>query len=367
VNRKLIMFINDWGSNPNERVFYIADYFKRLGCDIVFIGRTYKDMPNREYFSSIHGQKSNLTKYLRFVVRMKLVYYGIKKIISDQPTHLYIRSDYLSFVFGLLVYFTKIKLIYETHGMTYKELQYSNASKLKIRIRKYIEESIINRFSDSIVVNSYGTKEYLISKYSMTNNIFCILNGINTDVIDNIEPIYKSDIPAIGFIGNWERWIRIEDLLMVSKLTNKVQIVIVGKGEGYNKYKNRYPDVKFTGLVSREVAMGYLHSFDVCISPWDDSEIFKEKSARKTFEYLRAGKPIVVSNVVGKEEFLIEGKNCLLYKSGNSEDLLNSINSILTNKKLYKEMSSNNLELSNNFTWESVIVNSGIHKFIENY
>ena len=54
MNRKLIMFINDWGSNPNERVFYIADYFKRLGCDIVFIGRTYKDMPNREYFSSIH-------------------------------------------------------------------------------------------------------------------------------------------------------------------------------------------------------------------------------------------------------------------------------------------------------------------------
>ena len=74
--------------------------------------------------------------------------------------------------------------------------------------------------------------------------------------------------------------------------------------DDYYYYKNNFQSIRFTGKIARSEAMKYLHFFDVCLSPWDKNEIFQEKSARKTFEYLRAGKPIIVSNVIGKEKFL---------------------------------------------------------------
>ena len=41
---KSILFINDWGDNPNERVFHIADYFSELKFNIFFIGRSYHNI-----------------------------------------------------------------------------------------------------------------------------------------------------------------------------------------------------------------------------------------------------------------------------------------------------------------------------------
>jgi len=151
---KRILFLNDWGSNPNERIFYIADYFYGLKYNVTVAGRYYKDIPKRDYFFPVYGKDTRLTRLIRNYIRFKLLLIGMKLFLTQKPSYLYIRSDYFAFYFGLLTFLTKTKLIYETHGMTYKELTYSNASKLKIIIRKNIEYIIIKYLADAIVVNS---------------------------------------------------------------------------------------------------------------------------------------------------------------------------------------------------------------------
>ncbi len=110
------------------------------------------------------------------------------------------------------------------------------------------------------------------------------------------------------------------------------------------------------------MALAYLRKMDCCVSPWANEDIFLEKSARKTYEYLAAGKPIIVSNVVGKEQFLVENRNCLLYEPGNAISLLKNIEKLIDNIELSKEISYNNKELAKKFTWDRVIENS---KFIK--
>ena len=92
----------------------------------------------------------------------------------------------------------------------------------------------------------------------------------------------------------------------------------------------------------------------------------KYKSARKTFEYLAAGKPIIVSNVVGREGFLIEGKNCITYEPENPKDLAEKIKKLLNNNELKKQMQNNNTKLAKKYSWKRNIERSGLVIYLQN-
>jgi len=104
---------------------------------------------------------------------------------------------------------------------------------------------------------------------------------------------------------------------------------------------------------------------DVCICPYSSQLIAKNKSYRKVVEYLAAGKPIVASNAQGREKFLREGNNALLYQAGEPKDLAERVKTILSDERLYARMSCNNLELAKEFSWREVIKRSGLIKMLQ--
>jgi glycosyltransferase involved in cell wall biosynthesis len=106
--------------------------------------------------------------------------------------------------------------------------------------------------------------------------------------------------------------------------------------------------------------MGLLINFDICVSPYSKDKIMRHKQAMKTLEYLAAGKPIIVSDVIGKENFLKEGKNCLLYEPENPVDLANKITWLLQHKELKDQMGKKNKELAETFSWERTLWRSGL-------
>ena len=46
---KKILFVNDWGFNPNPRIFYLANFFKdTLKYKTFILGRDYHGLPKRD-------------------------------------------------------------------------------------------------------------------------------------------------------------------------------------------------------------------------------------------------------------------------------------------------------------------------------
>jgi len=366
---KYIIFINDWGSNPNERIFYIADFIKQeTELTTLIIGRKYKGIPERNdlfLISSrfLNKERSNNSRIKKSILRLLILLMSIWKVIKLKPSYLYIRSRYFSFVFGKLKKIFKYKLIYETHGLAYKEQQFKGRNK-KARLTKRLENSIFNKLADYIVTNTSFLADRINNEYNFIGKIFTIPNAIDLSDFHKIEKLnIQKDVNEFwaGFVGNWESWIAIEDLLKVSELTDRIKIVVIGEGYQYKELKAQFSKVRFTGRVEKQLALSYLKHLDCCISPWSSDPIFQEKSARKTYEYLAAGKPIIISNVAGKEEFIKENENCLLYEPGNSDSLLSAIIRLKKSKSLSDKLSRNNKLLAKEYTWDKVIERSNLN------
>ena len=82
-------------------------------------------------------------------------------------------------------------------------------------------------------------------------------------------------------------------------------------------------------------------------------EIYEESINKGNGDYL-------ISDVVGKEDFLEEFKNCLFYEPNNPKDLASKVMCIIKDKNLLTSMSKANKVLSQDFSWENVVKNSGI-------
>ena len=102
--------------------------------------------------------------------------------------------------------------------------------------------------------------------------------------------------------------------------------------------------------------------------PWEDAMIHLKKSKLlvvpsrmeslptniKEALYLKI--PVVATNVGGIPELIINQKNGILVSSENSEELLESINSLLNNEKLSASLTSNGFDFINeNMTWKKIL------------
>lgn len=261
-------------------------------------------------------------------------------------------------------------IIYDFHGYSHKE-QLVEGRQMRARITRPFDWLAL-KLADHIIAIRDELRQDL--PQNLQEKTLLLPNGVDleefaTPVNNNILTKYalSPDKKLVGFIGNWEAWIAIEDMLESARyLSDKVQLVVIGAGRRFKEYKDAYPSVLFTGVVPHQDAVDLLKKMDVCLSPYSTHTIVKNKSSRKTLEYLAAGKPIVASNVEGREKFLEEGKSALLYRAGDPQDLVEKVKALLNDDKLYAKISRNNLELARKLSWGEVIKNSGLIEVLRN-
>lgn len=290
----------------------------------------------------------------------------LKFIRQKKITSVILRGFDTTLLFPLLK-FKKVKIFYDFHGRYNLEL---------LQIKRYILAAfvkfcdiIILGLADRILVVSEGIQSQ-IPEYQ--RKCMPLENGIDIEMIEAArerEPIIDlpNDKYIVGFIGNWEQVMIIDDICNGVDFLDDTISLIIGKGYEAERIFSNYNDgVKhiFTGQINQKDALNLLYRMDVCVIPYDKdyymSQLKNFFSNRKIYEYMSAGKPIIVSNITGKPEFLIENTNCLLYESRNPRDLAEKIVYLKTNPKIADEMGKNNKELAKKFTWENIIKNSGI-------
>lgn len=260
-------------------------------------------------------------------------------------------------------------IIYDFHGYAFKE-QIVGGRRLRAKITRPFDWLAL-KLADRILVIREELRQDLPPNFQ--KKTLMLPNGVDLEEFASAEDeniLAKYNLPPhkklVGFIGNWEAWVAIEDILASAKyFDDKIKVVIIGAGRGLREYKDTYPSILFTGSIPHRDAVQLLRRMDVCICPYSSQLIAKNKSYRKVLEYLAAGKPIVTSNAEGREKFLREGNNALLYQSGEPEDLVEKVKAILSDEKLYARMSGNNLELAKQFSWKEVTKRSGLIEMLQ--
>lgn len=319
-------------------------------------------------FMSMDGSFSLLKGML---YRLQLTLFAFRFAIRHHLDFAILRG-YDSIMLLILLKLIGVRVYSDFHGKYDLELS-QRGKHLRSFFVKYIDKTTL-KFSDRIIVVSEGI-EAQIQEYKEK----CILipNGIDVQKIDDANTdVHTFDLKGykkvVGFVGNWESFMNVEDMCQAAEYIPDVLFVIVGEGFNASQLMEKYriyDNVIFAGRRPQKEAFSIMYKFDICILPYDKMDAHSRYpgffSSRKTKEYIAAGKPIIVADVIGKESCLIPGYNCVLYESRDPRDLADKISEMFSDTPLLASMGKNNFEMRERFTWNYLIQNSGIIKDLQ--
>lgn len=334
----------------------------------------YRTYVSESYNKSILGR---LWGYFSFTISSSLVsLFKVKKhdvvIVSSPPLFVGITGI-------LLKLFKRIPLVFEVRDIWPEsaiELGLLN-SKLLIKL-SFIGEKLFYKSADKINVLTPAFKDFLVEKKGVSEEkIMYIPNGADFDIFHpqedsaKLETLKKSFDGKflISYFGSHSTANKLEQLLEVAKacLQDKdIHFLLIGDGkEKANLLKKAKKDglsnVTFLDQQPREIINDYCAISDVGVAILPKIDIFKTVYPSKVFDYLAAGKPVILG-VDGVARELVEQHKCGIYV--NPEDVImfrEQIIKLKNDKILLKSMSNNGIKLmKNNFDREKLAL-----KYIE--
>ncbi len=350
-----------------SRVWHIYRELKRSGIKTILVGREAStDTITADEIIAIKPLLDGFAGNLLFLFQISAAVMRI--LFSTRIDVVLTRGCHLAPLMFLMKLCRK-NIIYDFHGYAYKE-ETVEGRQLRAKTTKPFDWLAL-RLADHIITIREELRQDLPP--DLQKKTLLLPNGVDLEEFiapENQDISAKYNLPPnkklVGFIGNWQAWIAIEDLLTSAQyLDENTKMVIIGSGQRLEEYKATYSSVLFTGRVPHRDAVGLLRRMDVCVCPYSTQLIAKNKSYRKVLEYLAAGKPIVSSNAEGREKFLKESENTLMYEAGHPEDLAEKVEAILNDERLYAKMRCNNLKLAQQFSWREVINHSGLIKILQ--
>ena len=223
--------------------------------------------------------------------------------------------------------------------------------------------------ADKIICNSKGTAQ----KYKEVGlkNIIVAPNGVDLEKFNmskNKEELRRElelpkDKKIIMYVGHLYKWKGIDMMIDVAeKLKNNKEIIFIvigGIKNDIEKYQNiiknkNINNLLFLGYKKKDKIPTYLKSSDLLLLPNVpvSNEAVEYTSPIKMFEYMASQRIIVASDLPSIKEIL-NNENSVLFKAGDSDDLLKKINRIFEmreddREKIIKRAFSD----VQNYTWE---------------
>jgi phosphatidylinositol alpha-mannosyltransferase len=220
----------------------------------------------------------------------------------------------------------------------------------------------IGRISNRVICLSSGIKQNLVKRGLSPSKCVVIPNAIDVKSLkDRFQRIQKNlQEPEFDllFVGRLEKRKGIEWLLRSLDLLHKEEKVVTLKIVGHGPLKDdlqRFVStndleehVRFLGYVS-DTRLLELFLLTKCIVV----PSFYEGVPGVAIEAMTAGKPLIVSNIPGLAELIVNGGNGFIVNPMDTQGLISAIDKILASHN-FKSLNELNEKLLASFDWEVV-------------
>lgn len=217
--------------------------------------------------------------------------------------------------------------------------------------------------ADRIVVNSENMRANAVDWYGIeTDKIVVIPNGVDSDRFGKCDSRFLLDgDPAILYLGLLSRMkgipILIEAVDRLRSALPNVRLHLVG--DGYPTYMRHLRSllksrgiveyVIFHGLARGSSVPRYFKSADICVFPSK-----YEGFGITVLEAMASGIPVIASDIGSFREIVSDGKDGVLFKSGDAGALSRAILTLYKDSSLRKKLSQTALETVKKYSWEAV-------------
>ena len=221
-------------------------------------------------------------------------------------------------------------------------------------ILSYIESSVSlsmgsQKLIDHFITVSDYQKNILIDMGIAPEKLTTVHNFIDAEHI----PVNFEKENYILYFGRIEKEKGIDTLLeAMSKIKKNTRLVFMGDG-GYSNHlvktieKNNFKNIDFIGFKTGRELISVIMNASIVIVP----SIWYEPFGYTVVEAMACGTPVIGSNLGGITEIIDEDKNGMIFNAGNSDELADKINYLISSPTLIKEMGkSARFKIENSFS-----------------
>lgn len=358
MKRAILSVTNDLYTDP--RVDKVALFLTRNHYQVTLVGRCYGDSPTL-------APRLYRTKRLRLLFRRGSLFYAEYSFrlfcyLLFQKTDLLIANDLDTLLPNFLVSKMHRKsLVYDSHEYFCGEWSVVNnphAYKVWHTIEKYcfpklkkvitVSQSIVNQYE-----KEYGIRPFLV-------------RNIPPAAVPNLTETRASlHIPENKFVlilqGNGINEGRgAEELVQSMPLLSGVHLLIVGNGTVLPQLKTMVQELKienkvsFIGRQNQDKLFNYTALSDVGMAlDKDVSANLRFSLPNKIFEYIKAGTPLVVSNLVERAAIVNQYQVGVVAESLTPQSIARAVESLQHNPERYASCKQNCAIAAHQLTWEN--------------
>jgi len=205
---------------------------------------------------------------------------------------------------------------------------------------------------------SSSLKNEMVALGAAAGSIQVIPNGVDLQLFSG-QNVSESEKPYLFSMGRlvYKKGydVLIKAFAKVIQENYDMDLIIAGRGPEESDLRDLVRKwrlsgrVKFVGFVDGEKKLSLLKGsrFYVCSSR-------REGLALANLEALAAGKPVVAFDVDGNSDMIEHGKNGLLAKPEDSEDLASKMQMLLRDEKLQERMKRQALRMAKKYDWRQI-------------
>lgn len=265
--------------------------------------------------------------FLKRLLKLKdLVSFALhcrSKFIKDGFDIVHAHGNFFAGLCGVYIKYTSnARFVYEVRSDWVENSNFS-ASRLLKFFFGYIEKFIITR-ADHVVVISNG----LFDKYRVFNQKISVVgNAIDISLINEKEYFrIKPSLLTIGYIGSVLELEGLDYLIDAVKNDYRFTLRIAGTGSAFESIKTKISaenigNVCLLGKIGRELVPDFYNQVDLIVNYRRNESVANSVTPLKPLEAMQFGKPVVVSNVGGMLELIINNYNGIVVNSDSVSEL----------------------------------------------
>lgn len=354
----IILLFNEFTNDI--RVYKESNSLRKAGFKVHIVATLAKGLKRNEIVNGISIERLKVDYINIFLIN--LIVFWIKAMLKYRKNSVYHCNDLYTLPIGAgikILFNNKAKIVYDCHEHETEAYIYKKKPYIK-KIAKFIEKKLI-KYADHIITVSNSIaldykKRYNIKKPTLVLNCPKYVKYQKGDLFRNIFNISKNT-KIVLYQGEYREGQGLETTISAfNKIKNiNAVLILLGYGKKRGVITSSFDKSKRIFIhktVSIEKYMNYVSSADFGIHLLENNCINHEYALpNKFFEYIMAGLPVIVSNLIEMRTIVEKYKIGFIVKKNTIDELSKIL--IKLDKVDYKKMKNNLLKIAKIYSWEN--------------